>query len=204
MSSKHRGRKRLAASSTVAVNFSRSNQHAALMLQAGVIVCVLALVPGLAGIRFYNDPKELVVDLIGLMSASLCLLSARDLAIDSTDLFLGLFLVVSVISAGLAAADRWEALRVVGLTVSAAAVFWSSRYLASQDKRRPLLDAVSIAVALVAVSVIIDAFGYGLDFPHASARGTQSNRNWAGQLLAWDCQYWRYSRSPVKPRGGGP
>jgi hypothetical protein len=183
MSSRDRKRARPTASSTVAESLPRFTRLASLMLQSGVVVCVLALVP-LPRICLYSDPKELVVDLIGLTTASLCLISARCLAIDLTDLFLSLFLVVSIISASFAATDRLEALRTVGLTISGAAVFWSSRYLARQGKRQQLLDAVAIAVVLVSVTVFIDAFGYALAFPHASSGGTQGDRNWAAHLLA--------------------
>src|SRR5271166_6577978 len=178
-----RRRARLTAISTVADGPPRSTRLASLMLQSGVVVCVLALVP-LPHVCLYSDPKELVVDLIGLTAASLCLISARGLTIDLTDLFLGLFLVVSIISASFVATDRLEALRTVGLTISGAAVFWSSRYLAGQGKRQRLLNAVAIAVVLVSVTVLVDAFGYGLAFPHASSGGTQGNRNWAAHLLA--------------------
>jgi len=178
-----RSRKGAAACSTVAVSLPRSSRLAALMLQAGVVVCVLALVPG-RGILNFVEPKEFVVDLVGLSVAALCLISASCLAIDWVDLFLGLFLLVSIVSAGFAATDKWEALRAVGLTISGAAVFWSSRYLAGRGKRRPLLDAVAVAVALVSVSVLIDSFGYGLYFPHAESSGTQSNQNNAAHLLA--------------------
>ncbi len=172
------------ASSTVSVSVPRSTRLASLMLQTGLVVCVLAVVPLAGGGWLYVDPKELVVDLVGLITASLCLISVRRLAIDRTDLFLGLFLVVSIVSASFAATDRWVALRTVGLTISGAAVFWSSRYLARQGQRRSLLDAVAIALVLVSVTVVIDAFGYGLAFPHASSNGTLGNRNWAAQLLA--------------------
>ena len=171
-------------SSEVVPDWSLSDHLAGFVLEAGVVLCALVVVPVLAGVRFHNDPKELVIDVLGLTSASLCLLRTRVLAIDWTDLFLSLFLVVSIFSAICAASDHWEALRAVGLTLSGAAVFWSSRYLARQSAARPLLDAVAVAVGLVAVTVIVDAFGYGLDFPHAGASGTQSNRNWAAHLLA--------------------
>lgn len=183
MISRDRGRARPAASSSVADILPRSTRIASLMLQTGVVVCILMLVP-LPHIYLYSDPKELVVDLIGLTTASLCLISARCLALDLTDLFLGLFVVVSIISATFAAADRLEALRTVGLTISGTAVFWSSGYLARHGKRQQLLDAVAIAIVLFSMTVLIDAFGYGIASPHAGSAGTQGNRNWAAHLLA--------------------
>ncbi len=170
------------AGSAVAVSPPGSTRLASFMLQAGVVVCVLALVP-LPRIYLYDDPKELIVDLMGLAAASLCLSSVRCLTIDWTDLFLGLFVVISIVSAGFAT-DGLEALRTVGLTISGAAVFWSSRHLARHGMRRPLLDAVVIAVVLLSVTILADAFGYGPDFPHASSGGAEGNRNWAAHLLA--------------------
>jgi hypothetical protein len=154
------------------------------MLQTGVVFCVLALIPGLAGVRSYNDPKEMVLDLIGPSAAGLCLMSVSTLEFDWTDLLLSLFLLVSIASASFAVSDRWEALRAVGLNISGAAIFWSSRHLAQQGQRRRLLDAVAVAVVVVSVSVLVDAFGYGLDFPCGSAGGTLGNRNWAAHLIA--------------------
>lgn len=178
-----RRRARLTASSTVAESSPRSTRLASLMLQSGVVVSVLALVP-LPHICLYSDPKELVVDLIGLTTASLCLVSAKRLTFDFTDLFLSLFLAVSIVSATLAATDRLESLRTVGLTISGAAVLWSSGFLARHGRRQQLLDAVTIAIILVSVTVLIDAFGYGLTYPNASSAGTQGNRNWAAHLIA--------------------
>jgi putative inorganic carbon (HCO3(-)) transporter len=183
MSSRNRRRERPLASPTAEVNLPRSGRLASLLLQIGVMVCVLMVIR-FAGVFFFDDPKALVANLVGLVAASLCLMSARSLAIDRTDLLLGLFLLVSVVSASFVATERWEAFRAVGLTISGVAIFWSARYLAGRGQRRALLDAVAIAVVLVAVSIVIDAFGYGLDLPHAGSKGTQGNRNWAAHLLA--------------------
>jgi hypothetical protein len=183
MSAKDRSRRKPIASASTEASFSRSGSLAALLLQIGVVASVLAVVR-MGGVAFYDGPKELVANLIGLTTASLCLMSARSASIDRTDLFLGVFVAVSIVSAAFGATDRWEALRAVGLTLSGAAVFWCARYLAGSGEREPLLDAVAIAVVLVAVTIFIDAFGYGLESPHASARGTQGNRNWAAHLLA--------------------
>jgi putative inorganic carbon (HCO3(-)) transporter len=158
---------------------------ASLVLQTGIIVCVLALLPrGLLEISLCNSPKELALQFFGLTAACLCLTAARRLTIDWTDLLFGAFLLLSIVSGSFATSDRWEALRAVGVTLSGAAVFWSSRDLASNNQRRPLLNGASFAVILVAVGVLLDAFtqGYGVSF--AKPAGTQGNRNWAGHLLA--------------------
>src|SRR5271166_1373575 len=110
MSSRKKRRARPVASSSVPDSPPRFTRIASLMLQIGAVVSVLAFVP-LPGICLYSDPKELVVDLIGLTTASLCLVSAKRLAFDFTDLFLSLFLAVSIVSAALAATDKLEALR---------------------------------------------------------------------------------------------
>jgi hypothetical protein len=182
MSSRHRRQERPIASMTGAVSLPRSARMASMLLQLGVVVCVMMVIP-FEGTFFFDDPKALVANLVGLVAAGLCLMSTRSVAIDRTDLLLGLFLVASIVSATFAATERWEALRAVGLTISGAAVFWSARYLAGRGQRRAQLDALAIAIVLVAVTVLIDAFGYGLDFPHASSKGTQGNRNWAAHLL---------------------
>jgi putative inorganic carbon (hco3(-)) transporter len=183
VSRRNRSQERPEASSAVPASLPRSSLFALLILQTGVVLCVLVLVP-LPGVCLYSEPKELVVDLVGLTAASFCLVSACSIDIDWADLFLGLLLVFSILSACLAATDTREALRTVGMTISGVAVFWSSRRLARQNQRQPLLDAAAIAVVLVSVTIIIDSFGYGLSFPNGSSRGTLGNRNWAAHLLA--------------------
>jgi hypothetical protein len=109
---------------------------------------------------------------------------ARSLAIDRTDLLLVLFTLVSILSGTFAASDNFEATQAIGLTISGIAVFWSARHLARLGQRQPLLDAVAIAIILVSATVLLDAFGYGPDFPYGRSQGTQGNRNWAAHLLA--------------------
>ena len=46
-----------------------------------------------------------------------------------------------------------------------------------------MLDAVRSRLSY-SVTVLIDAFGYGLTYPNVSSAGTQGNRNWAAHLIA--------------------
>jgi hypothetical protein len=162
-----------------------SELMASLALQIGLVICVLALLPkGVLGIGLCNSPKELALYFFGLTAASLCLVAASQITIDWTDLLLGLFLLISIVSGCFATVDRLEAISTVGVTFTGAAVFWSARDLATGDQRWPLLARVRLAVFLVALGVLVDAFteGHGLSF--AKPGGMQANRNWAGHLLA--------------------
>jgi len=153
------------------------------LLQIGVVTGVMAVLP-LSRLVFYNEAKAVVLEIVGLGVASLCLMRARTLAIDRTDLLFGLFLVVSIASSVFVASEKWEALRATGLFLSGAATFWSSRYLGQHGRRQPLLHALTIAILLIAVTVLLEAFGIGLQHYHTGPAGTQSDRNAAGHLLA--------------------
>ena len=164
---------------------THAERYASLLLQAGVVVAMLAIVPrSLFGTCMCNAPKELILHLTGLGAAALCLFSVRKLSLAYTDIFLCVFLLLSAISGIVAATDRWESLRAVGLSISAAAVFWSARHLAGVGERRRLLRAVTLAVVLVVAGVLLDAFGLLGDLSHAKPGGTQGNRNWAAHLIA--------------------
>src|SRR5260221_14240470 len=162
-----------------------AERYASLLLQAGVVVAMLAIVPrSLFGTCMCNAPKELLLHLTGLCAAALCLFSVRKVSVAYTDIWLCVFLLLSALSGFFAATDRWESLRAVGLSVSAAAVFWSARHLAGVGERRPLLRAVTLAVVIVVAGVLLDAFGLLGDLSHAKPGGTQGNRNWAAHLIA--------------------
>jgi hypothetical protein len=46
-------------------------RFATLLLQIGVVLCILVMFPAsIAGLRFYNEPKEMILDLIGLIFCS--------------------------------------------------------------------------------------------------------------------------------------
>ncbi len=162
-----------------------TEHYASLLLRLGVIFAMLAIVPrSLFGTCMCNAPKELILHLTGLGAAALCLFSIRKLSVGYTDICFCAFLLLSVLSGIFAATDRWESLRAVGLSISAAAVFWSARHLASVGERQRLLRAVTLAVVVVMAGVLLDAFGLLGDLAHAKPGGTQGNRNWAAHLIA--------------------
>src|SRR5262249_49565261 len=99
------------------------------ILQAGIITCVLAILPA-PGVCLCNAPKELVLVIAATAAAALCIASCTGVEADRIDVLLLGFIVVSVASAGEAGFDRWEAMRALGISVAGAAVFWSARYLA--------------------------------------------------------------------------
>jgi putative inorganic carbon (hco3(-)) transporter len=163
----------------------RSFRLVSWLLGAGMIICVLAIIPSQAtGICLCNAPKELVLELVGLGSIALLALYCSRIRVDLVDLFLALFLIFSIISGGFAAPDRWEALRAVGISVAGVAIFWSSRVMAKSGRRRQLLDLAALAVVLLAATVILDALGFNCGLSVTRPAGTLGDRNSAAHFLA--------------------
>lgn len=163
---------------------SRSLKIASRLIQAGVVACVLAIIPsGVTGMCLCNAPKELVLELAGLAAAALCVYGCSREQIDSVDLPIAAFLVLSAISGTFAATDRWEALRAVGISIGGAAIFWSSRALGSRGEAERLLNSAAVAVTLVALTVVLDALGFGFGLSVIRPGGTLGHRNSAAHFV---------------------
>jgi hypothetical protein len=164
---------------------ARSFRIVSCLLQIGIVACVLVIIPSrFTGMCLCNAPKELVLELVGLAAVAVCIFRCSRLRVDWVDLLLAAFLAFSTISGNFAATDRWEALRTVGISVAGVAILWSSRAVANRGQAQSLLDAAALAVMLVAITVILDALGFGYGLSLIRPGGTLGYRNSAAHFLA--------------------
>ena len=101
------------------------------------------------------------------------------------DGMLGLYLVLSLVSAALAQ-NGWLASRATALSFSAAAVFWGARAVARAGHGRTLLATVAAATVAGAATSLLQA--YGAESVYFSVNrapgGTFGNRNFVAHLAA--------------------
>ncbi len=156
------------------------------VLQLGVLACVLASLPSpLFDLDRHQVPKELVLHVAAGLAAILALRHSRRLSLSLVDLLLLAYLGLSLLAAG-GATNHWLAIRALGVTLSGAAVFWTSRAISRAGLGRPLLAAVAGAAVIGAITGLLQA--YGVDLPlTATTRapgGTFGNRNFMAHVVA--------------------
>jgi O-antigen ligase len=157
-----------------------------LLLQAGIIACVLAALPyPLFDLDRHAVPKELALHLAAGGAAFLCLRSARRLQLAAVDLLLLGFLGLGALSA-LLATNPWLALRSLGVSLSGAALFWTARSITRAGHGRALLLAVIGAAVLGAITALLQAYGMASTFASVSRApgGTFGNRNFMAHATA--------------------
>lgn len=156
------------------------------VLAAGLVLCALAVLPG--EYLFLDRaayPKELVLGASALAAAVACVLRRPRVRMDAVDLCLAAFVALAVVSALVGAVNPWFALRSLGVTVSAAAVFWTARALAAEGHGRAVLWAAAGVVALVALTGAAEAYGWvnGWSIPNRAPGGTFAHRNYMAHFL---------------------
>jgi O-antigen ligase len=156
------------------------------VLAAGLVLCALAVLPG--EYLFLDRaayPKELVLSASALAAAVACVLRRREVRMDAVDASLAAFLALAVVSALVSAQNSWFALRSLGVTVCAAAVFWTARALAAEGHRRGVLGAACGVVVLVAGTGVAEAYGWvnGWSIPNRAPGGTFAHRNYMAHFL---------------------
>jgi O-antigen ligase len=106
-------------------------------------------------------------------------------ALTLVDATLGLYLLLSVLSAALAR-NPWLGARATALSLSAAALFWGARAVARIGFGRQLLAAVALATVAAAGTALLQA--YGVESTYFSLNrapgGTFGNRNFVAHLSA--------------------
>ena len=165
----------------------RNIRAALAILQVGAIAIILAALPyQIFQLDRYTITKELVLYLAALGAALCCFAAARRLTVFMVDAGLVAFLVLSLLSA-LLAANGWLAFRALGVSLAGAAIFWSSRTLARAEQGRPLLLALAAAVVLGAITGLAQAYGLvttNLASLNRAPGGTFGNRNFMAHLVA--------------------
>lgn len=156
------------------------------LLQAAAVLIVLAALSGsLYQLDRYETPKELVLHLAAVGAAAFVLRAGGTLRLGVADLLLGGWLLLSAASA-LVAVNGWLAIRSLGISASALALFWSARGIARAGLGRPLLVMLAFGAMLGAATGLLQA--YGVDLPLEAARrapgGMLGNRNFMAHLTA--------------------
>ncbi len=121
-----------------------------------------------------------------LVGAALCALATRRLALSLVDMLMVAFLALSLVSLIAASPpNMWLAVRAITLSVTAAAAYWTARYLANEGYRRVLMGAVAVAVVLAACTVLLDAYGVmNTSLVGRAPSGTFGVRNYAAHSIA--------------------
>ena len=106
-------------------------------------------------------------------------------ALTLVDATLGLYLLLSVLSA-LLARNPWLGARATALSLSAAALFWGARAVARAGFGRQLLAAVGLAIVVAAATSLLQAYGAESAYfsLNRSPGGTFGNRNFVAHLAA--------------------
>ncbi len=164
-----------------------SIRAALVVLQVAAVAIVLVAFPyQLFQLDRYTYAKELVLLVAGLGAGLICLASARRITVFMVDALIGGYLALSFLSA-LAATNRWLSFRALGVSLAGAAVFWCARAIARAGHARALLAALAAAVALGAVTALVQAYGLVATSLASMARapgGTFGNRNFVAHLAA--------------------
>jgi O-antigen ligase len=157
------------------------------LLQVGAIVVVFAASPTRAfDLDRFLVPKEFVLHLTAFVAALFAFRSVRRSSATWIDLALGIYLIVSAVSA-VFATNPWLAARAVALTASALLVYWIARSLRADGLERALVNTIALAVVLAAITSLMQAYGLELTIfsPNRAPGGTLGNRNFVAHAAAF-------------------
>jgi O-antigen ligase len=164
------------------------NHVAALLVRVAAVGSVLAYMSAvrMLGPDAFVYPKEWLLHACAFAMLALTFWRRPTASLGRADALLALFLVLGVASAVVAAENGWQALRVASLATSAAAVYWSSRQLATDGYRTHLLTSVALAAVLAAATALLEAHGAlgHLSLENRGPGGTLGNRNRMAHVLA--------------------
>ena len=156
------------------------------LIQGGLVaVMVVALPYKIFELDRYFVPKELVVNVVGLLVALTLVLRRRSSVVDLADKLLLLFLLWSVASA-LFATNHWLAQRALGLSVAGAMIFWAARRIGADGGYQSILIAAAVATVLVALTCLAQAYGLQTEYftLNRAPGGTLGNRNFVAHIAA--------------------
>ncbi len=156
-------------------------------LQIGAIVVVLvATTLNVFDLDRFLVPKDLVLHATAFAAGLFSLRAIRRAATTRADLFLIAYLLLGAISAA-TATNRWLGVRGLAISASGAALFWAARGLRQAGLARPLLNALALAIAVVAMTSLLQAYGLETRFfsLNRAPGGTLGNRNFVGHAAAF-------------------
>jgi O-antigen ligase len=133
----------------------------------------------------YFVPKELVLNIAGLVVTLMIVARPRLTKVDTVDALLIVFLVWSFVSAFFAT-NHWVAQRAFAVSFASAAIFWGARRAAAANAQRLLLVSAAVAGVIAAITSLAQAYGFETDwFTLArSPGGTLGNRNFIAHVVA--------------------
>ncbi|HEY0241243.1 MAG TPA: O-antigen ligase family protein [Gemmatimonadaceae bacterium] len=165
---------------------SRAEWLLVLPLAAGVIVVMLAALSyKVFELDRYFIPKELALNIVGMIVALVFAFRLRVLRGDLIDGLIAVFIAWSILAA-VFATNHWLAQRAIGVSVSSALVFWGARHVSSQQMARTLIGAAVFAAIAAAITSLAQAYGVeSVWFTLARAPGgTLGNRNFIAHVVA--------------------
>lgn len=164
----------------------RRDRLALIVLALGAIAVVLAAAPYKSfELDRYFVPKELVLHIVATVVALLMVLGRRRFTLSTVDLLLVAFLVCGAISAALSI-NGWVAQRAWMVSLSGAALFWTTSALRRDGLVRPLLFALAAGVVVGAATSLAQAYGVTSEYfsLNRAPGGTFGNRNFIAHLAA--------------------
>ena len=165
-----------------AIETTRAERLALRALQLGAIAVVVAVsTRHIFDLDRFLIPKELALHATALLGAMFGWRAIRRLTLTRIDALLLGYLLLGAISA-LLATNRWLGIRAFAVSVSAVLVLWVARGLGPR-----VLNGLSLAVVLVAVTSLLQAYGV---YTHLFAinrapGGTLGNRNFVAHAAAF-------------------
>jgi O-antigen ligase len=154
------------------------------LLGLGLVVCIGIAARGFRlGLDRFFYPKEFAFQLFALFAAIAALERAGPLRFTRLDLLLAAFLGWSALAV-IDAPNLWWACNAVAAGAAGLVVFWVARSLRDQGYQRPLLGMVSVAVMIVAVTALLEAYGAFEVSQGRSPGGVLGSRNQMAHILA--------------------
>lgn len=157
------------------------------ILQFGAIAVVLAVSTlTLFDLDRFFVPKELVLHVVAALAGVFAVRAIARGSFTRVDFWLACFLGWSALSA-LFATNRWLGFRALAISASGVLIFWTARALREAGLARPLLGALALAVAVAALTSLLQAYGLDTHF-FADTRipgGTLGNRNFIAHAAAF-------------------
>ncbi|HET8623755.1 MAG TPA: O-antigen ligase family protein [Gemmatimonadales bacterium] len=153
------------------------------LLGLGLVVCMGIAARGfLLGVDRFVYPKEFAFQLFALAAAVAALERAGPLRFTRLDLLLTAFLGWSALAA-IDAPNVWWAANAIAVSAAGLVVFWVTRSLRDQGYERALLGIVSVAVVIVAVAALLEAYGAFAVSGKRSPGGVLGHRNQMAHIL---------------------
>lgn len=175
------------------------------VLQAGALLVVLAATPyKLFELDRFFIPKELVLHLAALATATALLLSNRRLTPTRADQLFALAAGLALLSAPFAT-NWWAAGRAVAIAVSGVICFWGARSVAAAGLGRPLVAAIAAAGCVGAATALLQAYGFRPELfsLNRAPGGTFGNRNFMAHLAVLTYPVLLYVAMETRGRGRG-